>query len=683
MFANSFAPSQREFIIAYFVAFIICTSYQANAILISDALNGFCIRNIINEFTDCRAISSLCVVVVVYIVGSKCKAELCSVIQPSCAAFASQIGIVVSVLGQTNISACCQESLCSIAFQTDVCGVDTRVTINLRSNSRSGLLTSLYKGSRFVRTICLILTKYPFEGATIVRNRSSGCGYSRRSSSRCSRSGCNSFCCGCFFTRCGCSSSCSFASVRNLNNQVAVYISCINLGVVYASPVKQLTALIVQLVFFENKWEFIISTIFIIVLQFQTVCFCNTLNSIFIRNVVEQGEERIAIYQVAASNLLCTGGRNAPAQTLRVFFPATEVQEFVYCIVGLISIACCIQQSLCRCTFVIGLKCNSNTFGIRCIVQVQRNLCILLFRCYNDVFALVDCHGRAINNEVCLGCSSSCSFCSSSCNCSCGGRFNACYRNADAAIYISCINLGVVYASPVKQLTALVVQLFFFENKREFVISTVFSILLQFQTICCCNALNSCFIRNVVEQGKERIAIYQVAASNLLCTGGRNAPAQTLRVFFPATEVQEFVYCIVRLVSIAACIQQSLCCCTFVIGLKCNGDTFGIRCIVQVQRNLCVLLFRCYENLFAVVDCHGRFVANNQSTIACSGSLCFAGSCRSRCSSFSSCRSSFSSSCYRYSGFRNGCSSFCCSGCGSSCCCSRSFCIADLNNQEV
>ena len=407
MFTNSFAPSQREFIVAYFVAFIICTSYQANAILISDALNSFCIRNIINEFADCRTISSLCIVGVVYIVGSKCKAELCSVIQPSSAAFASQIGIIVSVLSQTNISTCCQESLCSIAFQTDVCGVDARITINLRSNSRSGLLTSLYKGSRFIRTICLILTKYPFEGFTIVRNRSGGCGCSRRSGNRCRRSSCNSFCCGCFSTRCGCSSGCGFASVRNLNNQLAVYISCCNLGVVYATPFKQLALLVVQLFPFENQREFIVSTVFIAVLQFQTICFCNALNSVFIRNVVVQCEECSTIRNFAAQNLRCAGRRNAPSKALRVFFPLTEVYECINCIIRLISVAVCIQQCQSRCTFVIGLECNGDTFGIRYLVQVQRNFCIFLFRCYNDIFTLIDCHCRAINHEFCLSCSSS------------------------------------------------------------------------------------------------------------------------------------------------------------------------------------------------------------------------------------------------------------------------------------
>ena len=404
MFANSFAPSQREFIVAYFVAFIVCTSYQANAILISDALNSFCIRNIINEFADCRTISSLCIVGVVYIVGSKCKPELCSVIQPSGTAFASQLCIIVSILSQTNISTCCQESLCSIAFQTDVCGVDARITINLRSNSRSGLLTSLYKGSRFIRTICLILTKYPFEGFTIVRNRCGGCGCIRRSGNRCRRSSCNNFCCGCFSTRCGCSSGCGFASVRNLNNQVAVYISCIYLGVVCANPVKQLAILVVQLFPFENKREFIVSTVFSIVLQFQTVCFCNVLNSCFVRNVVVQGQEYIAICEVATLNHLLTGGRNAPAQTLRVCFPLTEVYECICCFVQLISI---LQQCQCRSTYAVGLECNSDTFRIRYIVQVQRNFCIFLTRCYNDIFALVNSHGRTIYSQFCLSCSSS------------------------------------------------------------------------------------------------------------------------------------------------------------------------------------------------------------------------------------------------------------------------------------
>ena len=359
-------------------------------------------------------------------------------------------------------------------------------------------------------------------------------------------------------------------------------------------------------------------------LQFQTICFCNVLNSCFIRNVVEQGEKCGTIRNVAAGNLLCTRGRNAPAQALRIFFPATEVQEFVYCIVRLISIAACVQQCLGCCTFAIGLKCNGDTFGIRCIVQVQRNLCVLLFRCYNDLVILlfaicftVNFHSRCsriLNTRRCgcSGCGCSGYACSSGC-------LSICYLNNQVAVYISCCNLGVVCASPVKQLTALVVQLVFFENKWEFVVSTIFFVMLQFQTVCFCNVLNSCFIRNVVEQGEECVTIYQVAAGNLLCTGGRNAPAQTLRVFFPATEVQEFVYCIVRLVSIAACIQQCLCCCTFFIGLKCNGDTFGIRCIVQVQRNLCILLFRCYNDIFTLVDCHGRTI-NNEFCLCCSSS---------------------------------------------------------------
>ena len=442
MFTNSFAPSQREFVVAYFVAFIICTSYQANAILISDALNSFCIRNIVNEFTDCRTISSLCIVGVVYIVGSKCKAELCSVIQPSCTAFASQLCIVVSILVQTYIVASCQESLCSVAFQTDICGVDSRVTINLRSNSRSGLLTSLYKGSRFIRTICLILTKYPFEGVTFVRNRCGGCGCIRRSCNRC-RSGCNSFCCGCFSTRCSCSSGCGFASVRNLNNQLAVYISCCDLGVVYATPFKQLTLLVVQLFPFENQREFIVSTVFIAVLQFQTICFCNALNSCFIRNVVVQCEECSTIRNFAAQNLCCAGRRNAPSKALRVFFPLTEVYECIDCIVRLISVAVCIQQCQCCCTFVIGLECNGDTFGIRYIVQVQRNFCIFLTRICENLLTFVDCHCRIIANNQFCGCSRSCGcrrccsgssslccgcscLCSCLCGCLCSGSCNSC-----------------------------------------------------------------------------------------------------------------------------------------------------------------------------------------------------------------------------------------------------------------
>ena len=599
MFTNSFAPSQREFVVAYFVAFIICTSYQANAILISDALNSFCIRNIVNEFTDCRTISSLCIVGVVYIVGSKCKAELCSVIQPSCTAFASQLCIVVSILVQTYIVASCQESLCSVAFQTDICGVDSRVTINLRSNSRSGLLTSLYKGSRFIRTICLILTKYPFERVTFVRNRCGGCGYSRRSSSRCSRSGCNSFCCGCFSTRCSCSSGCGFASVRNLNNQLAVYISCLYLGVVQTTPFKQLTLLVVQLFPFENQREFIVSTVFIAVLQFQTICFCNALNSCFIRNVVVQCEECSTIRNFAAQNLCCAGRRNAPSKALRVFFPLTEVYECINCIIRLISVAVCIQQCQCCCTFVIGLECNGDTFGIRYIVQVQRDFCIFLFRCYDNLVVLllaicftVNFHSRCSRVDGRCGCACSC-------GCACGrcsgsGIF---HLYDDATVYISCCDLGVVYATPFKQLALLVVQLFPFENQREFIVSTVFIAVLQFQTICFCNALNSCFIRNVVVQCEECSTIRNFAAQNLCCAGRRNAPSKALRVFFPLTEVYECIDCIVRLISVAVCIQQCQSRSTFPIGLKCNGDTFGIRYIVQVQRNFCIFLTRCYNNL--------------------------------------------------------------------------------------
>ena len=129
----------------------------------------------------------------------------------------------------------------------------------------------------------------------------------------------------------------------------------------------------------------------------------------------------------------------------------------------------------------------------------------------------------------------------------------------------------------------------------------MFCILLQFQTICFCNALNSCFIRNVVVQCEECSTIRNFAAQNLRCAGRRNAPSKALRVFFPLTEVYECIDCIIRLISVAVCIQQCQCCCTFVIGLECNGDTFGIRYIVQVQRDFCIFLFRCYDNLVVLL----------------------------------------------------------------------------------
>ena len=101
---------------------------------------------------------------------------------------------------------------------------------------------------------------------------------------------------------------------------------------------------------------------------------------------------------------LLAGGRNAPAQTLRVCFPLTEVYECICCFVQLISI---LQQCQCRSTFCIRLECYGDTFGIRYVIQVQRNFCIFLTRCYNDIFALVNSHGRTIYSQFCLSCSSS------------------------------------------------------------------------------------------------------------------------------------------------------------------------------------------------------------------------------------------------------------------------------------
>jgi len=158
----------------------------------------------------------------------------------------------------------------------------------------------------------------------------------------------------------------------------------------------------------------------------------------------------------------------------------------------------------------------------------------------------------------------------------------------------------------------------------------VFSILLRFQTVCFCNFLNSCFVRNVVVQRKEYFAVYEVATLNHLLTRGRNAPAQTLRVCFPLTEVYECICCFVQLISI---LQQRQCRSTFCIRLECNGDTFGIRYIVQVQRNFCIFLTWCCENLLTVVNCHCRFIANNQfcsCSRSCSCSRCCSG-CSSLC----------------------------------------------------
>ena len=238
--------------------------------------------------------------------------------------------------------------------------------------------------------------------------------------------------------------------------------------------------------------------------------------------------------------------------------------------------------------------------------------------------------GRILDARIgCSGCSGAC------CGCTCCGcSLCICYLNNQVAVYISCIYLSVVCANPVKQLTILVVQLFPFENKREFIVSTVFSIVLQFHTVCFCNVLNSCFVRNVVVQREEYVAICKVATLNHLLTGGRNAPAQTLRVCFPLTEVYECICCFVQLISI---LQQRQCRSTFCIRLECNGDTFGIRYIVQVQRNFCIFLTWCCENLLTVVNCHCRFIANNQfcrCSRSCSCSRCCSG-CSSLCGSCS------------------------------------------------
>ena len=643
MFANSFAPSQREFIVAYFVAFIICTSYQANAILISDALNSCCIRNIVNEFADCRAISSLCVVGVVYIVGSKCKPELRSVIQPSGTAFASQLCIIVSVLVQPYIVTSCQESLCSIAFQTNVCRVDARVAINLRSNSRSGLLTSLYKGSRFIRTICLILTKYPFEGVTIVSNSGgSSC------SSGCSCSSC-------------CSSGCTVISY--LNDNATIYKFCIfDSGVVGTSPSQQLAILVVHLFSFERNWEFIVSTVFIAVLQFHVVCSCNALNSCFIRNVVVQCQECFTIFHIRRRYLLTAGTRNAPAQCLRAFAPLTKVYERSCCIIALISIAVCIQQCLCRCTDSIGLECDGDTFSIRCIVHIQRNFYILVTRIYNNLmisfiaFCILtiyfDSRCSRINNTICCGsCSSGCISCSRCCGSSCTVIG---YLNNQVCIFVFCIfDSGVVDTSPSQQLAILVVHLFSFERNWEFIVSTVFIAVLQFHVVCSCNALNSCFIRNVVVQCQECFTIFHIRRRYLLTAGTRNAPAQCLRAFAPLTKVYERSCCIIALISIAVCIQQCLCRCTDSIGLECDGDTFSIRCIVHIQRNFYILIARCYNDIMCIVYSDSRAI---KQRLVVATSCC--NSCGRSCS---------------------GCSSLCC-GCSCLCCGCSCLCGCSCNS---
>ena len=354
---------------------------------------------------------------------------------------------------------------------------------------------------------------------------------------------------------------------------------------------------------------------FSILLRFQTVCFCNFLNSCFVRNVVVQRKEYFAVYEVATLNHLLTGGRNAPAQTLRVCFPLTEVYECICCFVQLISI---LQQCQCWSTYAVGLECNGDTFRIRYIVQVQRNFCIFLTRCYNNlmillftVFFTVNFHSRYSRIEGCGGSRGACGC--AGCG-SCSSNIRHLYN--EATIYIFCIDLGVVCANPVKQLAVLVVQLFPFENKREFVIITIFVIVLQFQIVCFCNFLNSCFVRNVVVQRKEYIAICEVATLNHLLTGGRNAPAQTLRVCFPLTEVYECICCFVQLISI---LQQCQCWSTYAVGLECNGDTFRIRYIVQVQRNFCIFLTRCYNDIFALVNSHGRTIYS-QFCLSCSSS---------------------------------------------------------------
>jgi len=247
--------------------------------------------------------------------------------------------------------------------------------------------------------------------------------------SRCSRIN-NTSCCGSCSSGCiSCSRCCgsSCTVIGYLNDNATIYKFCIfDSGVVGTSPSQQLAILVVQLFSFERNWEFIVSTICIAVLQFHVVCNCNALNSCFIRNVVVQCQECFTIFHIRRRYLLTAGTRNAPAQSLRAFAPLTKVYERSCCIISLIGIAVCIQQCLCRCTDSIGLECDGDTFGIRCVVHVQRNFYILIARIYNNLvisflaFCILtiyfDSRCSRINNTSCCGsCSSGC-ICSSCCS---------------------------------------------------------------------------------------------------------------------------------------------------------------------------------------------------------------------------------------------------------------------------
>ena len=260
--------------------------------------------------------------------------------------------------------------------------------------------------------------------------------------SRCSRindtsccGGCSS---GCICSRC-CSGCCTV--IGYLDNEATIYKFCIfDSGVVGTSPSQQLAILAVQLFSFERNWEFIVSTVFIAVLQFHVVCSCNALNSCFIRNVVVQCQECSTIFNIRRRYLLTARRRNAPAQSLRAFAPLTKVYKCSCCIITLIGIAVCIQQCLCRCTDSIGLECDGDTFGIRCIVHIQRNFYILIARIYNDIMCIVYSDSRALKQRLVVA-TSCCNSCGRSCCyicCCCGGYCSSCGCNCCSSSRSGC-----------------------------------------------------------------------------------------------------------------------------------------------------------------------------------------------------------------------------------------------------
>ena len=257
---------------------------------------------------------------------------------------------------------------------------------------------------------------------------------------------------------------------------------------------------------------------FIIMLQCQTVSFCNALNSTYIRNVIIDGENgRTIRHAVSCCNFIAISG-NAPNEFLVVIHWRTQIYQR-FCKFIIIRIICtfAIQQFLCCCTFSICLECKGNSGCINCIIHLQRNFCSLLIRFYENLV-------RIHSVSTCVRCFFAGNFYS--------GIYVdiSVYIDTKNIIFISCMipNAYVMRANPVKQFALLAVQLFSFKYQREVIVRISIFIFLLFQSIVFSDCLYRILIRNFIEQRNECVTICNFACTYNFVTAGRNAPAQAL-----------------------------------------------------------------------------------------------------------------------------------------------------------